>query len=241
MAQSSIEWTEMTWNPTTGCSKLSAGCKFCYAEVMSRRLQAMGVEKYKDNFKLRIHASELDTPYTWKKPKVVFVNSMSDLFHKDVPVAFIQQVFAVMKDNPQHVFQVLTKRADILLRYDREGLLTWPHNVWMGVSVEDGRVRHRIDALRQTGARVKFLSCEPLIGPLPDMDLTGIDWVIVGGESGRKPRRMDPDWVLDIKDQCERADVAFFFKQWGGTNKKAAGRELEGRTYDEMPELAHMI
>lgn len=241
MAQSSIEWTEMTWNPTTGCNKLSAGCKFCYAEVMSRRLQAMGVEKYKDNFKLRIHASELDTPYTWKKPKVVFVNSMSDLFHKDVPVAFIQQVFAVMKDNPQHVFQVLTKRADILLRYDGEGLLTWPHNVWMGVSVEDGRVRHRIDALRQTGARVKFLSCEPLIGPLPDMDLTGIDWVIVGGESGRKPRRMDPDWVLDIKDQCERADVAFFFKQWGGTNKKAAGRELEGRTYDEMPELAHMI
>jgi protein gp37 len=241
MAQSSIEWTEMTWNPTTGCNKLSAGCKFCYAEVMSRRLQAMGVEKYKDNFKLRIHESELDTPYTWKKPKVVFVNSMSDLFHKDVPVAFIQQVFAVMKDNPQHVFQVLTKRADILLRYDREGLLTWPHNVWMGVSVEDGRVRHRIDALRQTGARVKFLSCEPLIGPLPDMDLAGIDWVIVGGESGRKPRRMDPDWVLDIKDQCERADVAFFFKQWGGTNKKAAGRELEGRTYDEMPELAHMI
>lgn len=241
MASSSIEWTEMTWNPTTGCNKLSAGCKFCYAEVMSRRLQAMGVEKYKDNFKLRIHESELDTPYTWKKPKVVFVNSMSDLFHKDVPVAFIQKVFAVMKDNPQHVFQVLTKRADILLRYDQQGLLQWPHNVWMGVSVEDGRVRHRIDALRQTGARVKFLSCEPLIGPLPDMDLKGIDWVIVGGESGRKPRRMDPDWVLDIKDQCERADVAFFFKQWGGTNKKAAGRELEGRTYDEMPELAHMI
>lgn len=241
MSASQIEWTEMTWNPTTGCNKLSAGCKFCYAEVMSRRLQAMGVEKYTDNFKLRIHPSELDTPYTWKKPKVVFVNSMSDLFHKDVPVAFIQQVFAVMKDNPQHVFQVLTKRADILLRYDREGLLTWPHNVWMGVSVEDGRVRHRIDALRQTGARVKFLSCEPLIGPLPDMNLNGIDWVIVGGESGRKPRRMDPDWVLDIKDQCERADVAFFFKQWGGTNKKAAGRELEGRTYDEMPELAHMI
>ncbi len=241
MAQSSIEWTEMTWNPTTGCNKLSAGCKFCYAEVMSRRLQAMGVEKYKDNFKLRIHESELDTPYTWKKPKVVFVNSMSDLFHKDVPVEFIQRVFAVMKDNPQHVFQVLTKRADVLLRYDQQGLLQWPHNVWMGTSVEDGRVRHRIDLLRQTGARVKFLSCEPLIGPLPDMDLRGIDWVIVGGESGRTPRLMKPDWVLDIKDQCDRANVAFFFKQWGGTNKKAAGRELDGRTYDEMPEILQMV
>lgn len=241
MSTSSIEWTEMTWNPTTGCNKLSAGCKFCYAEVMSRRLQAMGVEKYKDNFKLRIHESELDTPYTWKKPKVVFVNSMSDLFHKDVPVEFIQRVFAVMKDNPQHVFQVLTKRADVLLRYDQQGLLQWPHNVWMGTSVEDGRVRHRIDLLRETGARVKFLSCEPLIGPLPDMDLRGIDWVIVGGESGRKPRAMKPDWVLDIKDQCDRANVAFFFKQWGGTNKKAAGRELDGRTYDDMPEILHMV
>lgn len=241
MSTSSIEWTEMTWNPTTGCNKLSAGCKFCYAEVMSRRLQAMGVEKYKDNFKLRIHESELDTPYTWKKPKVVFVNSMSDLFHKDVPVEFIQRVFAVMKDNPQHVFQVLTKRADVLLRYDQQGLLQWPHNVWMGTSVEDGRVRHRIDLLRETGARVKFLSCEPLIGPLPDMNLRGIDWVIVGGESGRKPRPMKPDWVLDIKDQCDRANVAFFFKQWGGTNKKAAGRELDGRTYDEMPEILQMV
>ncbi|HPF91408.1 MAG TPA: phage Gp37/Gp68 family protein [Flavobacteriales bacterium] len=241
MAQSSIEWTEMTWNPTTGCNKLSAGCKFCYAEVMSRRLQAMGVEKYTDNFKLRIHEKELELPYTWKKPKVVFVNSMSDLFHKEVPVDFIQRVFAVMKDNPQHVFQVLTKRADVLLKYDKQGRLHWPHNVWMGVSVEDGRVRHRIDALRQTGARVKFLSCEPLIGPLPDMDLAGIDWVIVGGESGRKPRRMDPDWVLDIKDQCDRADVAFFFKQWGGTNKKAAGRELEGREYNEMPEIPELV
>ncbi|MCB9167795.1 MAG: phage Gp37/Gp68 family protein [Flavobacteriales bacterium] len=241
MAQSSIEWTEMTWNPTTGCNKLSAGCKFCYAEVMSRRLQAMGVEKYTDNFKLRIHEKELELPYTWKKPKVVFVNSMSDLFHKEVPVDFIQRVFAVMKDNPQHVFQVLTKRADVLLKYDKQGRLHWPHNVWMGVSVEDGRVRHRIDALRQTGARVKFLSCEPLIGPLPDMDLAGIDWVIVGGESGRKPRRMDPDWVLDIKDQCDLADVAFFFKQWGGTNKKAAGRELEGREYNEMPEIPELV
>jgi protein gp37 len=208
---------------------------------MSRRLQAMGVEKYKDNFKLRIHEKELELPYTWKKPKVVFVNSMSDMFHKDVPVDFIRKVFRVMKENPQHVFQVLTKRADILLRYDQQGLLQWPHNVWMGVSVEDGRVRHRIDALRQTGARVKFLSCEPLIGPLPDMDLTGIDWVIVGGESGRKPRKMDKDWVLDIMEQCERADVAFFFKQWGGTNKKDTGRKLDGRTYDEMPRIEQLV
>jgi protein gp37 len=241
MAQSSIEWTEMTWNPTTGCNKLSAGCKFCYAEVMSRRLQAMGVEKYKDNFKLRIHEKELELPYTWKKPKVVFVNSMSDMFHKDVPVDFIRKVFRVMKENPQHVFQVLTKRADVLRYYDSEGWLEWTHNIWMGVSVEDGRVRQRIDLLRQTGARVKFLSCEPLIGPLPDMNLRGIDWVIVGGESGRKPRPMKSEWVLDIKEQCQRNDVAFFFKQWGGTNKKAAGRELDGQTYNEMPSIEQLI
>ena len=241
MAQSSIEWTEMTWNPTTGCNKLSAGCKFCYAEVMSRRLQAMGVEKYKDNFKLRIHEKELELPYTWKKPKVVFVNSMSDMFHKDVPIAFIQQVFKVMKENPQHVFQVLTKRADVLRYYDSEGWLEWTHNIWMGVSVEDKRVLKRMELLQQTGARVKFLSCEPLIGPLPNMDLRGIDWVIVGGESGRKPRPMKPEWVLDIKEQCQQNDVAFFFKQWGGTNKKAAGRELEGQTYDEMPSIEQLV
>lgn len=241
MAQSSIEWTEMTWNPTTGCNKLSAGCKFCYAEVMSRRLQAMGVEKYKDNFKLRIHEKELELPYTWKKPKVVFVNSMSDLFHKDVPVEFIRKVFRVMKENPQHVFQVLTKRADLLRYYDSEGWLEWTHNIWMGVSVEDKRVMKRMELLQQTGARVKFLSCEPLIGPLPNMDLRGIDWVIVGGESGRKPRPMKPEWVLDIKEQCDRHNVAFFFKQWGGTNKKAAGREIDGRTYDEMPEIDQLV
>lgn len=241
MAQSSIEWTEMTWNPTTGCNKLSAGCKFCYAEVMSRRLQAMGVEKYKDNFKLRIHEKELELPYIWKKPKVVFVNSMSDLFHKDVPVEFIRKVFRVMKENPQHVFQVLTKRADLLRYYDSEGWLEWTHNIWMGVSVEDKRVMKRMTLLQQIGARVKFLSCEPLIGPLPDMQLQGIDWVIVGGESGRTPRPMKPEWVQDIKTQCQRSNVAFFFKQWGGTNKKAAGRDLDGRTYDEMPEILQMV
>lgn len=241
MAQSSIEWTEMTWNPTTGCNKLSAGCKFCYAEVMSRRLQAMGVEKYKDNFKLRIHEKELELPYTWKKPKVVFVNSMSDLFHKDVPVDFIQRVFKVMKENPQHVFQVLTKRADLLRYYDSEGWLEWTHNIWMGVSVEDKRVLKRMELLQQTGARVKFLSCEPLIGPLPNMDLHGIDWVIVGGESGRTPRPMKREWVQDIKEQCQRSNTAFFFKQWGGTNKKAAGRDLDGQTYDEMPPIEQLV
>lgn len=233
MSQSSIEWTEMTWNPTTGCSKISAGCKHCYAEVMSRRLQAMGVPKYKDAFKLRVHEDALNIPYTWKSPKVVFVNSMSDLFHKNVPFSFIKKVFDVMNDNPQHVFQVLTKRGDILQRYHSQ--LRWGHNIWMGVSVENEKVMHRIDELRAIGARVKFLSCEPLIGPLHNMNLTGIDWVIVGGESGRKPRPMDEEWVLDILDQCKVADVKFFFKQWGGTNKKKTGRLLLDQTWDEMP------
>jgi len=235
MAQSTIEWTEMTWNPTTGCSKISQGCKFCYAEIMSKRLQAMGVEKYKNNFKLRIHPKELKTPYKWKKSKVVFVNSMSDLLHKDVPLSFIQKVFGVMRDNPQHVFQVLTKRAERLLELDSK--LKWSHNIWMGVSVESEEEKHRIKLLSKTNAKVKFLSIEPLIGPLPKLNLNKIDWVIVGGESGRTPRPMNPDWVIDIQEQCEKKDVAFFFKQWGGKNKKKNGRELNGRTYDEMPEM----
>ncbi|MBS1761507.1 MAG: phage Gp37/Gp68 family protein [Bacteroidetes bacterium] len=235
MAQSSIEWTEMTWNPTTGCDKISAGCKYCYAEIMSKRLQAMGVEKYRDNFKVRTHESALNIPYTWKNSKIVFVNSMSDLFHKDIPLEFIKKVFAVMNDNPQHVFQVLTKRAARLFELHKQ--LKWTHNIWMGVSVENDKVRHRIEYLQKTKARVKFLSLEPLIGPLHKLDLTEIDWVIVGGESGHKPRPMKPEWVLDIQEQCEKSDVAFFFKQWGGKNKKAAGRILNGRTYDEMPEI----
>lgn len=237
MAQSSIEWTEMTWNPVTGCDKISAGCKFCYAEVMAKRLKAMGVEKYQNEFKLTIHEDELATPYTWKKSKVVFVNSMSDMFHKDVPIEFIQKVFKVMKDNPQHVFQVLTKRADVMLYYDKEGWLDWSHNIWMGVSVENEKAMKRIDLLRQSNARTKFLSCEPLIGPLPKLNLKNIDWVIVGGESGRKPRPMKKEWVLDIKQQCEKKDVAFFFKQWGGTNKKKTGNLLDGKKYLEMPEF----
>ncbi len=233
MAQSSIEWTEMTWNPTTGCNKISAGCKYCYAEVMTRRLEAMGIEKYKDGFAVRTHEDSLRTPYDWKKPKVVFVNSMSDLFHPEVPFEFIQKVFAVMNDTPQHTYQVLTKRAERL--YELHHKLNWTNNIWMGVSVEDARVVERIDYLRDTDAKVKFLSCEPLIGALPNMNLTNIDWAIVGGESGRKARPMDEAWVWDIKQQCEEQKVAFFFKQWGGTNKKKAGRELGGKTYDAMP------
>lgn len=234
MAQSSIEWTELTWNPTTGCDKLSAGCKFCYAEVMTKRLKAMGQEKYADGFKIiRTHEAELVRPFTWGGRKTVFVNSMSDLFHVNVPLPFIKRVFDTMNKCPQHKFQVLTKRAELLADYSNE--LTWSENIWMGVSVEDYRVRDRIGYLRQCGAQTKFLSLEPLLGPLPDMDLTGIHWVIVGGESGRKPRPMQEEWVEDIRKQCEAAGVAFFFKQWGGRNKKAAGRELNGRTYDEMP------
>ena len=236
MAQSSIEWTEMTWNPTTGCNKLTTGCKFCYAEIMSSRLHAMGVEKYKDNFKLAIHPETLQIPYTWKKPKVVFVNSMSDLFHKDVPLDYIKKVFKVMNETPQHTYQVLTKRGDLLFAYHKE--LKWTPNIWMGVSVENEKVLDRISFLRNTGAKIKFLSLEPLLGPLPKLNLKIIDWVIVGGESGPKSRPMEKVWVMDIKKQCEKANVAFFFKQWGGVRKGQTGRELNGRTYDAMPIIA---
>ena len=233
MATSSIEWTELTWNPTTGCDKISAGCKFCYAEIMSRRLQAMGVEKYKDGFKVRQHEAALAIPFGWKKPAMVFVNSMSDLFHKDVPVEFIQNVFRVMNANPHLIFQVLTKRSERLAEVWKE--LAWSQNIWMGVSVEDERVTNRIDDLRKVPAAVRFLSCEPLIGPLTKLNLKGIDWVIVGGESGAKPRPMKPEWATSIRDQCDKHDVAFFFKQWGGRNKKAAGRELDGTLHDTFP------
>lgn len=233
MAQSSIEWTEMTWNPITGCTKVSAGCKFCYAEVMAKRLQAMGVDKYKNAFQVTLHEDALSIPYTWKKQKIVFVNSMSDLFHELVPLEYIKKVFKVMNENPQHTFQVLTKRAERLHEFHEE--LHWTHNIWMGVSVENEKVVDRIDFLRNTNARIKFLSLEPLIGPLNKLNLANMDWVIVGGESGRKARPMNSDWVLDIMDQCSQAKVAFFFKQWGGTNKKKTGRMLNGRTYDEMP------
>jgi protein gp37 len=234
MAQSSIEWTEMTWNPTTGCDKISAGCKFCYAEVMHKRLRAMGIPKYANSFKtLSTHDFELNTPFGWKKPRIVFVNSMSDLFHNEVPISFIQEVFSVMNQTPQHTYQVLTKRSDNLAAYS--ALLNWTPNIWMGVSVEDERVIYRIDDLKKSSAAIKFLSLEPLIGPLPNLNLSGIDWVIVGGESGHKARPIREEWVQDIRSQCENQGVAFFFKQWGGKNKKVAGRLLNDRTYDEMP------
>jgi protein gp37 len=236
MATTKIEWTESTWNPITGCTKISTGCKFCYAEVMARRLKAMGQEKYRNGFELTLHPDTLKEPYAWKKGKMIFVNSMSDLFHKDVPINYIQQIFKVIKENPQHVFQILTKRADILRYYDSEGWLEWPHNLWMGVTIENSSSTERIDLLRQTGARVKFLSCEPLLSSLPDLNLVGIDWVIVGGESGRTPRPINEEWVIDIKEQCQYAKVAFYFKQWGGTNKKKAGKILEGEIYNQMPE-----
>ena len=224
MAETSIEWTELTWNPTTGCDKLSAGCKFCYAEVMSKRLHAMGIEKYRNNFKITVHPDTLQDPFKWRGNRLVFVNSMSDLFHDAVPLTFIMMVFDVMNRTPQHTYQVLTKRGDRLAEVSQH--LNWTPNIWMGVTVEDHRVVDRIDGLRRSGAHVKFLSCEPLIGPLPNLDLQGIDWVIVGGESGRKPRPMKEEWVLDIQRQCEVAEVDFFFKQWGGTNKRKAGRLL---------------
>ncbi len=217
-AKTNIEWTQATWNPITGCTKISAGCKYRYAEVWAKMLQKRGIKQYKNRFKLALAPDRINEPYSWKLPRIVFVNSMSDLFHKDVPLEFIKKVFDTMNNCPQHTFQVLTKRADVLLKHHKE--LNWTHNIWMGVSVEDERVKHRIDDLRKTNARTKFLSCEPLIGPLPKLNLKKIDWVIVGGESGRKPRPMDVDWVLDIQHQCGKARVAFFFKQWGGTNNK---------------------
>ena len=234
MAQGSgIEWTESTWNPVTGCTKISPGCKHCYAERMAGRLQAMGQSNYKNGFALTLQPHMLERPLSWKKPQTIFVNSMSDLFHMSVPLEYIRQVFDVMAKAHWHRFQVLTKRADRL--GELQDQLTWAPNIWMGVSVESDRYRDRIDFLRTTGARVKFLSLEPLLGPLPDLNLAGIDWVIVGGESGPAARAMDPEWALDLRDQCCRASVPFFFKQWGGRNKKQAGRTLEGRVWSEMP------
>jgi len=233
---SSIEWTEATWNPVTGCDKVSPGCKHCYAERMAERLRAMGQPNYRNGFELTLQPQTLELPLQWRKPRTIFVNSMSDLFHERVPFEYIQRVFDVMRRAHWHRFQVLTKRAGRLAELSPE--IDWPQNVWMGVSVENADYADRIDALRTTGAHVKFLSLEPLLGPLPNLDLSGIDWVIVGGESGPAARPMAAEWATDIRDQCEAASVAFFFKQWGGTNKSKAGRVLEGKTYDAMPGIA---
>lgn len=230
---SSIEWTGSTWNPLTGCDKISPGCKNCYAERMSRRLQAMGQPNYADGFKLTLHENALEIPLGWKKPQTVFVNSMSDLFHKNVPMSFIQKVFGIMRQASWLQFQVLTKRAERLASLSNK--LEWAPNIWMGVSVESKEYIYRIDNLRNTEAKIKFLSIEPLLGPVGKISLKGIDWVIVGGESGPGARPMKQEWVLEIRDQCTSANVPFFFKQWGGINKKKAGRLLEGETWDQMP------
>ena len=236
VSTSNIEWTEMTWNPVTGCVKISQGCKHCYAERMAKRLHAMGSSRYVDGFKPTLHHDLIDQPRKWKKPRVIFVNSMSDLFQEAVPEQFIRDVFATMVACPQHTFQILTKRSDRLRELGQS--LPWPSNVWMGVSVEDARVISRVDDLRRVPAQVRFLSCEPLIGPLTGLCLDGIHWVIVGGESGPGARPMKESWVNGIHAACVRSSVPFFFKQWGGVRKEFAGRELHGRIYDEMPRLA---
>lgn len=242
---SSIEWTEVTWNPVTGCDRVAAGCDNCYALALAKRLKAMGVEKYQNDgdrrtsgpgFGVTVHPASLRQPYGWRSPKVVFVNSMSDLFHAKVPVSFIQEVFDVIRETPQHTYQVLTKRAHRMERVAER--LEWPENLWMGVSVESAEVTSRIDHLRRTPAAVRFLSCEPLLTALPNLDLDRVDWVIAGGESGPRARPMDAAWVEDLRDQCLDASVPFFFKQWGGRTPKQHGRELAGRHWDEMPALA---
>ena len=246
---SKIEWTQATWNPVVGCTKVSAGCEHCYAEPMSNRLAGMArrhperidrrshymhvIKKGKWNNSIRLVPEALEDPLHWKEPRQVFVNSMSDLFHKHVPLDFIKQVFEVMNNCQRHTFQVLTKRPEIAAEYASQ--LTWTPNIWMGTSVENDSVTVRIDALRRIGARIRFLSLEPLLGPLNSLNLNDIHWVIVGGESGPGARPMQPEWVRDIRDQCIRGQVSFFFKQWGGRNKKQAGRLLDGREWNEMP------
>jgi protein gp37 len=240
MAKTAIEWTESTWNPVTGCNKISPGCKNCYAEILSRRLKAMGQKNYINGFKLTLQPHMLELPLKWKKPQTIFVNSMSDLFHKNVPIDYIKQVFEIMNKAHWHRFQVLTKRAERVA--ELSDLLHWTSNIWMGVSVENKNYVHRIDYLRKTKAKIKFLSLEPLLSPLKNLNLEGINWVIVGGESGHKARPMEEEWAIDIQRQCYEQNVSFFFKQWGAwgadgqkRNKKANGRTLLNREWNEKP------
>ncbi len=236
MAQtSSIEWTQSTWNPVTGCTKISAGCAHCYAERMAKRLKAMGQPRYRNGFRVTLQPDALETPLRWKRPRMIFVNSMSDLFHKDVPAGFIADCFAVMQEASQHIFQVLTKRPERAA--EMAGDLPWPKNIWMGTTVENANYTCRIQTLLRTPASVRFLSLEPLLGPIPRLPLRGIHWVIVGGESGPAARPMKSNWVLQIRDRCLERDVPFFFKQWGGVNRKKAGRILDGRTWSGTPSL----
>lgn len=232
-SKSKIEWTESTWNPITGCTKVSPGCQNCYAERMAKRLQAMGKPTYHEGFQIAVHEETFKFPLLIKKPRTIFVNSMSDLFHESVTDDVILRLFNVMTRASWHTFQILTKRAERLSQMNTQ--IDWPDNVWAGVSVENTDYLFRIDLLRATNAKIKFLSIEPLLGPIPHLDLSNIDWVIVGGESGPKSRKMEEGWVLQVRDSCIEQNVPFFFKQWGGTNKKKNGRLLEGRTWDEMP------
>lgn len=234
---SKIEWTQMTWNPVTGCSKVSQGCKYCYAERLAKRLQKMGVERYKNGFVITLHKDLVELPLRWKQSRLIFVNSMSDLFHERIPMKFIKHVFDTMERCPQHIFQILTKRSRRLREIARE--LPWPPNVWIGVSIENTRVLYRVYDLQQVPAYVRFLSCEPLIGALDALPLDGIKWVIVGGESGPKARPMKKEWVVSILKQCRKAGIPFFFKQWGGVRKDLTGRKLNGRTYNEIPLERH--
>ena len=232
---SKIEWTDETWNPTTGCTKVSAGCKHCYAERIAERLQSMNSPRYVKGFNLALHDDLIDKPRHWRKGRMIFVNSMSDLFHKSVPSEFIERVFNTMNECPQHIFQVLTKRSDRARKFSER--VQWSDNIWMGVSVENKNFYHRIADLVEIPARVRFLSCESLLAPLDDLPLDDIHWCIVGGESGPKARPMEASWVRSIKSQCRSAEVPFFFKQWGGVNKKKTGRLLDGKEYDELPFL----
>jgi protein gp37 len=234
MSATKIEWTEATWNPVTGCSKVSPGCLNCYAERMAKRLQAMGQRNYRDGFAVRTHLHMLELPLKWAKPRMVFVNSMGDLFHERVPDSFIRRVFEVMGNTPRHTYQILTKRADRLSKVASK--LPWPRNVWMGVTVEDNDRLYRVGRLRDIPSEVKFLSIEPLLGPLPGLDLAGIDWVIVGGESGPGARPMNQSWVIEIRNACLHKNVPFFFKQWGGKRKKTSDRILEGDIWNQMPQ-----
>ncbi len=231
----SIEWTDSTWNPVTGCTKISSGCNHCYAERMALRLQAMGNPSYVNGFNVTLHEDMLSLPLKWKKPQTIFVNSMSDLFHEDIPIEFIQRVFDIMSQADWHRYQILTKRPERMLELSPQ--LPWESNIWMGVTVEADNYTYRIEHLKNTNAKVKFLSLEPLLSPISNLPLEGIDWVIVGGESGPNARSIKKDWVIDIRNQCQNSKVPFFFKQWGGVNKKKAGRELEGRIWSETPSL----
>jgi protein gp37 len=238
-SNSHIEWTDATWNPVTGCTKISPGCKHCYAERLSHRLQLMGQANYRNGFKLTLQPQMLDLPLRWKTPKRIFVNSMSDLFHKDVPTDYIKRVFDAMKRAHWHQYQVLTKRSERVLELSNQ--LEWSPQIWMGVSIETEKYKYRIDDLRKTGAHVKFLSLEPLLGSLGRLNLRGIDWAIVGGESGPSARPLNAEWITEIRDHCIRSGVAFFFKQWGGVQKSKTGRTLEGRTWDQMPVDAELV